>query len=330
MSSDNEIDSKKDQDQKASTGVESDPVTNEKASEDDSAKDASKDASKETRTDQDTEEHSPDDDLPRLKDYCCVNHPDKKAYTVCTRCGKFVCFDCFNPLPFSICRDCFSAEDAVVMRTSHWDNVRFLAEIPGATNHVPRSVKDLPYALKQVVRGRPGFFYIGKEAPYWFSFLFAWLAVAPVTVVTQLVHPPHIDFEKVNPEIVARLGEQTVRQVMENVNGMSVSTLVIVALVSAALQIVLFDTAYFVAIRAIMSDKLTWRECGNTINYCMLPLILGVLAVYFDWALVGMLAIFLMLIKASVAMRVIANCTFWRGTFAMLSFMVLIFAMGLL
>ena len=105
--------------------------------------------------------------------------------------------------------------------------------------------------------------------------------------------------------------------------GTNPSTLILTAIIATILKILLFDFSLFICTRICTASKLTWAQISSTMHFCLLPLIITPFAAYFEVSFVGFLALALVIIQTSTAIRSATSCSIFQGFFTMLGFIVL-------
>lgn len=263
------------------------------------------------------------DDGSKLRGkYLCAQHPERMAFALCASCGKYLCADCGLVINArNYCESCTFESPEVGHEIEA--RVSLIAETnPQILNPMPeppKRISDLPNAVLSMFTKGPSFFLSVSKTPFWLSFSLAFLAIAPNTIASTL------SFVKTPPSIKTDLTPY-----IETLQGLSTPGLIGLASVVALLQILLLDLAYFLSVRAFTNTTANFKESSSVLHFCLVPLVLTVLATVSDFKFIAFLALGIMIIQCSTATRIFTRASFWQGLLAMLSFIFLVSWGGLL
>ena len=260
--------------------------------------------------------------LKSKRAYTCVFHPTKEAFCVCAKCGALLCKHCYlDAGGRRYCESCL-LQDNALRETLERELIRETRAkaMPPLTLEAPQTWKQIPGALLNMLKDSVIFFRSAYKTPFRLSFLPAFLALLPNAIVIYVL--------KIH-DIVARLAQTpqidpTLAQTMTDVvSQASSSTLILTAIIATILKILLFDFSLFICTRICTASKLTWAQISSTMHFCLLPLIITPFAAYFEVSFVGFLALALVIIQTSTAIRSATSCSIFQGFFTMLGFIVL-------
>ncbi len=256
---------------------------------------------------------------PASKKYFCENHKDTHAFALCAHCGKFLCRDCgFVMGSKFLCPDCLVADEGFNDLISS-DKPLSEAEQSHAKNAIsipeaPRTIRELPHALHEMFSKGPLFYKTALNTPFYVSYVIAFLALMPSTVLNAVLRLPKL--AEVNPDYAAQLDPA----MLEMVKSFNIPTLVFIGIVATAMQVFLLDAIYFVCVRAFSNTKLTWNQTSSTLHYCLTPLLLSVIAIIADMEIIFMIALVVMVIKTTTATMITTQSSFFKGFLIMFMF----------
>ena len=251
--------------------------------------------------------------------YTCAAHPNREAFCFCVKCGSMMCSDCEMTIGGRrYCESCVRNDDALCAMLQ--------AEIlhprmpqPKQEMPAPQSLKDIPLAVKNLITDATMFFRTAKDAPLPLTLLIAYISVLPNTIY----------------QFAFKLGELIPKDaqydlVRELLGQLNTQTLVGMAFISSAMQIVLLDLLFWACIRVFTASKMTFAQAGSTLNFCLMPLIFSIFGSAFELPIVSFMALGLMIISATTATRASTNCSLLQGMGVMLSFIIFSSMTGIL
>ena len=271
--------------------------------------------------------------LQAEKKYTCVHHPHKEAYCICVKCGDLLCPDCnFLINGRRYCESC-TLQDEQLVRAYQREILRpkiIQTAMELQACRPPKHISDLPRAFSNMIRQGPVFFATAKDSSFHLTYYLAALAMIPSTIV-QLVFRFDEVFQRFETEI-GKNGQMTdqLKASLDMLREMPVSTRILVAILSTLVQILLLDLMYWACIRAFTSDKMKFTQAGSLLHFCLLPLFFMTFGGYFDLPIVSFIALALMIIQATTAVRASTRCSFMQGMGVMLTFIMLATLSGIL
>ena len=253
-------------------------------------------------------------------------------HALCSRCGKYLCRNCGLPIHgLNFCEPCLEDVDLLTLRK---EEAAILLNATRQTNSkeeaapsAPQTLRELPQALKNMAFNGPIFFTIAAKTPFWLSFILAFLAVAPNTLVIVLNKSAQQILDTLTQQIQS---DPQLIQYAEWVQSHSTGILVMTALTAAAIQVLVLDLLYHLSIRIFTKTQLSFRESSSLLHFCLTPLIFAAIGTYFDIPILQFLALGLMIIQTTTATRIATKCTLLQGLLAMIVFIVFINLLGTL
>jgi len=272
---------------------------------------------------------------PREQDYACAAHPDQPAFALCARCGKYLCHECSVVIESrSLCQDCLG-EDEVFKSLLDGDKPTYAQTQSRADNALAipkaaKSIRELPHAYHAMIKTGPLFYKTVTETPFYVSFIAAFLAFIPTTLYLVIAKLPskipeisQIYTETLSKSLGNEAAQQLVQQMSQQYASMGLVEQILLASFVAAMQILMLDAAYYISLRLIAGSKLTFAQSSSALHFCLTPFILLFLTAVWDYKIVGFVAFIIVTLKATTAMRITTQCSFLRGIFAMLAFIIL-------
>lgn len=217
-----------------------------------------------------------------------------------------------------LCPDCLVVDDGFNELISS-DKPLSEAEQSHAKNAIaipeaPKTVRELPHALHEMFSKGPLFYKTALNTPFPVSYLVAFLALLPSTVLNAVLRLPKL--AEVNPDYAAQMDPA----VLEMIKSFSIPTLIFIGILATAIQVLLLDAIYFVCVRAFSSNKLTWNQTSSTLHYCLTPLLLSVIGIIAEMEIIYLIALVVMVIKTTTATMITTQSTFLKGFLIMFMF----------
>lgn len=258
-------------------------------------------------------------ELKASRQYKCINHSDRDAYTLCAKCGTVLCRRCTIQIAgFHYCEECALQDDGI--------RETLEAEVLGKnkSNHTPqlaapKNIQDLPHAFIDLLLNSNDFFKSAKNSPFPLSYAVAALCLIPNAIVQILFHR-----DKFIPD------SEQFKPLVEQLNAMPDSTLVTLAILTSLIQILLLDAIFFLCLRTFAHSHMTFKETASTMHYCLVPLFFAVFGAWFDLPMISFVALGFMIILTTTATRASTDCTLLQGIGAMLSFIFITTLAGIL
>ena len=205
------------------------------------------------------------------------------------------------------CEHCIEEDDALIeaMRRDLFKPIEKKAkDIPEA----PHKLSEYPAALGNMFTHSTAFFMTAKDASFGLTYLLALIAVVPVSVVRVL-----FQFEELFS------GNKHYELLMS----MPISTRVAGAVCYGAIKVLLLDLILWASLRLFTSSNMTFAQTGTMLHFCLVPLLLGVLAICFDLSFVGFLGLALMIILVGTGVRTSSKCGTFQELGTILTFVIL-------
>ncbi len=259
--------------------------------------------------------------------YTCAKHPQKPAFCLCAKCGSFLCDTCCMQVSGRhYCMTCMEHDDALMMALEKevFHTARKTKSQDTLPN-APQKMKDIPKAIWSMCTNSSAFFATAKDSPFGLTFLLALIAVIPNKIGEA------VRIEEMRPALAEKF--EKMPEVMQSFDVLCqtpVEMRCAGACISAVIQVVLLDLLLFACVRGIAHSRMTFRETGTILHYCLLPLIFTGIGTFYNIPVVSFVALCLMIVILTTAVRVSSRCTFFQGVGIMLIFIFLTNITGLL
>lgn len=263
---------------------------------------------------------------PSSKKYLCDHHKETSAFALCAHCGKFLCRDCGFVIGTKyLCPDCLIADeqfnDMILNHKPVQEKGQSHAKNAIAIPEAPKTLRELPRALHEMLTKGPLFYKAALHTPFWISFVVAYFSLLPSTLLSVVLKLPNL--AETNPEYAARLDPQTL-EILQSAN---MPTLVLIGLFATAFQVLLLDVVYYFCIRAFSRIPLTWNQTSSTLHYCLTPLLFFTVAILADMHVIYIIALAVMGIKTTAATMITTQSSLLKGLlilFVFISFVVML------
>lgn len=265
--------------------------------------------------------------LPSKQSYTCANHPNTEAFCLCAKCGAKLCENCAVLLDGRrYCEACMADDDGLLKA---YEREVFCPkeDVAAVVCEAPQRWSQVPQALLNMVKDSGIFFRTAAKTPLWISFILAFVALLPNSLILYLKNLSAI---LANLRESRQFDPSLIESIDQFVNHASNASLVGIAVLATVFKIILLDLAIVVSVRVCVRSRQTWREICSAFHYCLLPFIFAAVGSWFEWPLVNFMALGLMIIQTSTAVRAATNCTLFQGLLAMLSFIFLTTLSGIL
>ena len=259
--------------------------------------------------------------LQAKRAYLCANHPHKEAFCMCAKCGAMLCDDC-NIVVGSrrYCEACLVADDNLRMTLEReiFKEVQKQRKTVVVDYDGPQKWSEVPTALVTMLKDSAIFFKGAYKTPFSISFPIALLALLPNALIMLLYK---------HDVIVSRLSQASsganganAQQLADAFNAATPATLCLSAVLATVFQILILDGCLFCSVRLFTRARLKWPQICALLHFSLIPFGLIAFASLFDVEIIRYIALGLMIINTSTAVRSATNCSFWQGMGAMLSF----------
>ncbi len=261
----------------------------------------------------------PPSSLKSKRVYTCASHPNKEAFCLCAKCGKYLCSNCALALSGRrYCESCLMNDDGLreTFEREFFTPRIVIPQKEDPTCNAPVHIKEFPGAILNMIKDSNIFFKTAKDASFPLSFVMACIALVPTNIYNTLYklgeRPPK---------------EEPFKQLYEYIQQLPTSVLVANAIFATFIQVLILDLAFFVSLRVFARSQMSYTQAGSLMHFCILPMIFGIIGVFFAnpaiQQLIPMLAMCLMIIQTITAMRSATQCTLMQSFGAMISFILL-------
>lgn len=246
---------------------------------------------------------------------------------MCAKCGAMLCEDCSLVVGSRrYCESCLVSDDKLIKDFQFMLNRQLqLGKIATIVDYDgPQKWSEVPSALLNMLKDSDIFFRGAYKTPYAISFPIAYLALLPNSLITYVVK-----FDEIASRYMAEFQSSQnadVMQVVENfqmflsMQSSMPAAVYGVALLMPVIQILVLDVCLYVSLRLFTRRRFTFSQAGALVNFSLIPFGLTAVATWFSAPLIYYVALGLMIVNLSSAVRSSTNCTFMQGLGVMLLF----------
>lgn len=242
---------------------------------------------------------------------------------MCAKCGAMLCEDCSLVVGSRrYCESCLVSDDKLIKdfqfmlsRQLQLGKIATIVDYDG-----PQKWSEVPSALLNMLKDSDIFFRGAYKTPYAISFPIAYLALLPNSLITYVVKFDEIA-ERYMAEFQSSQNADVVQAVENLQTFLSMPAAVYgVALLTPVIQILVLDVCLYASLWLFMRRRFTFSQAGALVNFSLIPFGLTAVATWFSSPLIYYIALGLMIVNLSSAVRSSTNCTFMQGLGVMLLF----------
>ena len=254
---------------------------------------------------------------------------------MCAKCGLMLCEDCsFVVGTRRYCESCLLSDNNLIQdfqymisRQLQIGKVATVVDYDG-----PQKWSEVPSALLNMLKDSDIFFRGAYKTPYWITFPVAFLALLPNAFITYVVKLDDIvvryasEYQATQNADVERVLENL--QMLQSMQAENPAVMYAAAVFAPLFQILVLDACLFAALRIFTRKRLSWSQASALVNFSIIPFGLAAFATWFNAPFVYYVALGLMIINISTAVRSATKCTFMQGLGVMLSFVFVVTLAG--
>ena len=222
---------------------------------------------------------------------------------LCEHCSYWICGRRY-------CESCIEQDEAL-FEAMRKDLFHPAEKKSAETVAAPQKISELPLALKTMFTNSAAFFVTAKEAPFGLTYMMAFLALIPTSVVRFMVQPDTMAVD-------GRL-----KPMVEMLASMPTSVLVASAILFCALQILLLDLILWACIRFFTASDMTYTQTGSMLHFCLVPLVLGVFGSWLNMPFISFVGLGCMIVLTGTGIRNASKCGLFQELGVILSFTIL-------
>lgn len=251
--------------------------------------------------------------------YTCSEHPNKEAFCICAKCGTCLCRDCAIKIDDRrYCPACTLNDERLQKNLERELFAPQPSEMPAM--EPVKHWRQVPGALLDMLRDSNLFFSTAHKSSYPISFVLAYVSLLPNALIVYV-----FKYQTIMEQLSKSKGNipEQVQAFIDATQNVPMGTFVAAAFLSVLFKILLLDLAMFASMRVFTRTTISWSEISAMTHFCLIPLGFTAFATGFNLPVIGYIALGIMIIQASTAIRSATNCSFLQGLGAMLAFIFL-------